>query len=406
MRILALTARFPLPPLKGDKLRAWHILRHLARRHQIDLISFLPPAEQSHLKQAETVFGRIDTVPSHRRDAFRRLALSPFSPRPFQAEALTSLRMQSLIESRLSSATYDVIFVSLLRMMPNLPQSPPCPVVGDFVDSMVLNFSNRLEKQKGILRPLVAEELRRLRVYEPQVAGRCDRVTVVSAADRQAIGTPNVWVLPNGVDTEQFRPNPIIPSKPRIVFTGNLSYFPNVDAITYFARTVFPLILERCRAAQLEIAGVSPSRSVQALECLQNVTVHGFVENLPQFINSASLAICPTRCGSGMQNKMLEAMACGVPVVASSFAANGIPLASDGVHFLRADTPEDARDAIVRLLNTPSDRQAIGQAGLELVRESFSWEHAAAVMETLFAEVVRSGGANHASPEQVTAAGR
>ena len=103
---------------------------------------------------------------------------------------------------------------------------------------------------------------------------------------------------------------------------------------------------------------------------------------------------------------MLEAMACGVPVVASSFAANGIPLASDGVHFLRADTPEDARDAIVRLLNTPSDRQAIGQAGLELVRESFSWEHAAAVMETLFAEVVRSGGANHASPEQVTAAGR
>ncbi len=389
MKILAVTTRFPLPPIKGDKLRAWQVLSQLASRHEIHVVSFISPSEREHLPALRAVCRSVETVPFSRPKGAAWIAARAFSGEPFQVAYHRSPAMQRLIARRLAAESYDVIFFSLLRMTTNLPRRPPCPVVGDFVDSMLLNFTNRLQEEHGPLRLVVAEEVRRLRQFEPRAAAQYDAVTVVSERDRAALSSYNARVISNGVDTERFHPMPDVARENKIIFTGNLSYFPNVDAITHFAAETLPLIRAQAPDARLEIAGVNPCRRVCDLDAPPAVRLLGYVKDLARFMNSAAVAVCPTRCGSGIQNKMMEAMACGVPVVASHYAAEGMPDARDGVHFLQADSPSDQSAAVLRLLGDAELRRAIAANGLQLIRDSYSWARAAQYFESLFAEVAK-----------------
>lgn len=387
MKILWITARFPLPPIKGDRLRAFHLLKRLARRHEIDLASFSRPEDLPHIDEMRGIVRSLDLVPF--RAAPQALRMLPFVPTgvPFQVGLHRHPAMARIVRERLRERGHDAIVCMMLRSTVNLPPVPPCPMVADFVDSMTLNFANRLAKESGPMKAVVAEEVRRLRRHEPEQARRFAAVMVVSERDRQAIGGDNVRVVPMGVDTQQFAPSGAARSPRKIVFTGNLGYFPNVDAATWFAREILPRVRSEVPDAEFEIAGVGARKAVLDLDGLPGVRVVGFVEDMAAFIDTAAVAVCPMRSGSGMQIKMMEAMACAVPVVASSYAAEGIP-ARAGRDFLLADGADAFAAEVRELLRSPERAKAVGQSGREFIARHASWDAAADSLESLLQEAV------------------
>jgi glycosyltransferase involved in cell wall biosynthesis len=245
---------------------------------------------------------------------------------------------------------------------------------------MVLNFTLRYERENPVLKPLIKEEIRRLEKYENSIVKKADRVLLVSERDLASLNSQNVSVIPIGIDTDDFRPDALKKEKGKIIFTGNLHYFPNVDAVRYFILDILPLIMEEIPEAYFEAAGINPSRKIMTLSGLPGVKIAGYVPDMADFINTGAVYVCPIRCGSGMQIKLLEAMACGAPVVSTSYAAEGIK-AVPGVHFLRADSKEEFADKTIQMLKDFELREKIAAQALQLIKEHYTWEAAGKLFE-------------------------
>jgi sugar transferase (PEP-CTERM/EpsH1 system associated) len=380
MKILYITARFPLPPVKGDKLRAFQTIRYLSRNHEIDLVSFIKKSEEIHVGEMKKFCRNVETVPFSPLGGLVNIARNFFTDKPFQALFYESGRMKQAILASLKNNSYDAIIYTLLRMAENLPENPPSPLVADLIDSMVLNFTRRYERENPVLKPLIKEEIRRLEKYENSIVKKADRVLLVSERDLASLNSQNVSVIPIGIDTDDFRPDALKKEKGKIIFTGNLHYFPNVDAVRYFILDILPLIMEEIPEAYFEAAGINPSRKIMTLSGLPGVKIAGYVPDMADFINTGAVYVCPIRCGSGMQIKLLEAMACGAPVVSTSYAAEGIK-AVPGVHFLRADSKEEFADKTIQMLKDFELREKIAAQALQLIKEHYTWEAAGKLFE-------------------------
>jgi glycosyltransferase involved in cell wall biosynthesis len=364
-------------------MRSFHLIRELSQSHEIDLLSFITPSEVSLIPEMRTYVRHLETVPFSKPKGLIQLALGALKGLPFQVALYHCPSFQQALGRLLKENKYDVIVCTLLRMTENLKGiDPSIPVVGDFIDSMNLNFSNRLAQEKGLMKWVVKEEVRRLNHYESEAAKRFQAVTVVSNRDRDAIGTENVHVIPIGVDGDKFKPLPEVEKQEKVIFTGNLGYFPNVNAVSFFAKQVMPLLRKKKPSLIFEAAGVNPSKALFALNGRNGVTIKGFVDDMALFINSSLVSVCPMQSGSGAQFKMIEAMACGVPVVATDFAAEGLDV-ENGIHFLRANSPEEIAGAIVQLIDTPALQKQLSEQAKQLVAEKYSWKAAATSFEKL-----------------------
>lgn len=389
MKILYITARFPLPPVKGDKLRAFQTIRYLSRNHEIDLISFINKDEEAHIGEMKKFCRNIYPIPFSPLRGLFNIARNFFSSKPFQASFYESKKIKQTILHCLKKNSYDAILFTLLRMAGNLPENPPSPLIADLIDSMVLNFTRRYEREKPVLKPLIKEEIRRLEKYEKSIVKKAARVLLVSERDIASLNTHNVSVIPIGIDLDEFHPDTLKKEKDKIIFTGNLHYFPNVDAVRYFILDILPLIVREIPEAYFEAAGINPSRKIMTLSRRPGVKIAGYVPDMADFINTGAVYVCPVRCGSGMQIKLLEAMACGVPVVSTSYAAEGIK-AIPGVHFLRADTKEEFADKTIRLIGDSELREKIASKALQLIEEHYTWEAVGELFEQTLLGV--SGG--------------
>jgi len=368
VRILFVTARHPFPPYRGDQVRAWHQLRLLSRRHQVTLFTLEQPAG------AQAPDG-VRVVPCAIGAASRAwsLARHVFSGLPLQAALFDSAAARAAL-GRLTSEGFDVAHLQLVRLAPLAPALAPVPCVVDFVDALSLNIARRAERDLAPLRPLWRLEADRLRRAEAALIDRVSQGVVVSEADRQAMGgSDRLAVVPNGVDGERFA----FAGRPRdnadVVLTGNLGYFANADAAAWFARAVFPSVRRRVGGARFRIAGARPGRGVRALGRLDGVEVLGDVPDLAEPLRAARVAVAPLRAGSGQQSKMLEAMACGTPVVASPLAASGMEVVP-GEHLLVADGAEATAEAVVRLLDDAALAARLAANARRLVEERYTWE--------------------------------
>jgi glycosyltransferase involved in cell wall biosynthesis len=288
----------------------------------------------------------------------------------------------------LARNTFDLRHVFMLRMAPYVADYTDCPRLLELIDSMELNMQRRAAFEKGIRKMLFREEARRLSEYERQLAERFDRAVVVSEVDAQVIHACNLRVSPLGVDFQQFYPRPVRNGTgPLIVFTGNMQYFPNEDAVLYFAREVFPRIQRKVPAARFCVVGGGPSPRLRQLEQTNKaICVSGFVESMPEHISAASVSVCPMRVGSGMQFKLLEALACGVPVVATSLAKGDIRISEEEGLFV-ADDPITFADKVVAVLaDVPRQREAARRARAILERR-YSWRQCNAVIDQIYTEL-------------------
>ncbi|MBQ8703706.1 MAG: glycosyltransferase [Bacteroidales bacterium] len=381
MRILVVLPRFPYPLDKGDKLRAYHQIVELAKRHEVHLFALshkrVPHDDYDHL---HTLCTAVDYVHLHWWESAWGVLKAFLGGKPLQAGYWTLRRARQEYLRWEQQVQPDVVYCQMVRTIPTVEGSS-CRKVLDFQDALSLNTHRRMEYSHGPLRWILHYESRALQRYEQQALALFDATTVIAPADRDAI-SPSVHLVPNGVDTDYFSPRAAgVSPKYSIVFTGNMSYAPNVDAACWLVNEIMPTVWKRCPyGINVLIAGADPKPAVRALAG-PRVTVSGRLPDIRSAYASARMFVAPMRIGSGMQNKLLEAMAMGLPCVTTSIAATPLG-ATPWEHLLVGDTAEEIADLIVKL-TIDEMHHAIADGGHRFVLEHFSWPAAVEPLEEI-----------------------
>jgi sugar transferase (PEP-CTERM/EpsH1 system associated) len=390
MRILFVAARFPYPALLGYQVRALHQLRLLSRRHRITLLSFgVGPLRAGDLRVVAEWCEEVVTVPLRRAGMLGGVLRGLASDRPLQTLLFETSDMHAALRSLLAERRHDVVHLQLARMAGHLDHDAPVPRVIDLIDALSLNMRRRRAHDHGPMRWAAGLESGRLARYERAICRTWERALVVSHTDRDAIGDfPNLLVNSNGVDLARFRPRAAGWNPHRLVFTGNLGYFPNVDALRWFVDTVLPILVRSLPEIAFAIVGARPNRAVRRLARRDpRITLEGRVDDLHGALARSAVAVAPMRAGSGQKLKVLEAMASGVPVVATTRALSGID-ADPERHLLVGDSPEAFAHAIARVMRDPALAASLSTAGRQLVEQRYTWERTVGELEALYHSLV------------------
>ena len=395
MKLLFLANRTPFPPYRGDKLKIYNLARRLSQRHELHLITFAQSEEDlGYKEELEKIFKEVHFIYLPKwRSALNCLA-AIWNPLPVQVLYFQSSRMHHKLQEQLALHQYDAVHVQHLRMAPYLAKEQQLPRILDLPDAFSLYWERRKEVPRSwYLKAFETEEQRRVLGYEP-VMKQYDLSLACSAEDveylRRMHEVDNLQLLPNGVDLDTFvAGNHDYSHNHTLLFTGNMDYAPNVDAVIYFVGEVFPLIQQAFPQVKFIIAGQRPVAKVLALAS-EHVAVTGFIEHLATVYNEASVVVAPLRFGAGTQNKVLEAMAMGVPVVCSTIGFKGLGIESGDGAFM-APTAQEFAARVIALLQDAALRETTGQKGLSVIRSRFSWDSIAGQLEGYFRQVKRGG---------------
>jgi sugar transferase (PEP-CTERM/EpsH1 system associated) len=369
MRILFLTPRFPLPTTKGDKLRSWQIIRKLASEHEVVLISFIDEETEQEFIPEVKKYCAVETVPFRKVPQFIGTLSASFGTEPLQVKLFDSQEIKSLVDKHLPET--DVIHLSTLRMASNIPDDFDGKLVVDFIDALSMNFKRTEEKLKSPMKIVYRTEHHRLTEYESRLLDRADAAFTVSPVDSRIIGG-KASVIPNSVNTDEFSPPEYGYNRKDIIFTGNMNYQPNVEGAKFMANEIMPIVNRAVPDLKLRLVGKDPCPAVRAL-ANENVEITGFVEKISDEIRNSAVSVAPMVSGSGLQNKVLEAMGCATPVVSTSMANSGIG-ACHGSEILLSDEPVEFASHIVSLIKDRSKADTVGNGGRKFVEEKFSWE--------------------------------
>ncbi len=404
MRILVVSPRIPYPLSSGANLRIFNIFSQIAKKHEVYLLCFMKSEEElKHLSYINHIFPRIDFVlwKPEKSSILRRLIYlfswdSAFSMKVRSPELYKRFREKLL--KIVSSKKIDLIHSHTLNMAPFSYDITTVPRVLDITDCKTLMlrrkyFLNRNKLSKcQILKDRVGYY--RARRYERRIMRYFDACVTVSEIDRSVFKSlspdANISVIPNGVNTSYFRPlQDVSEDLPSLVFSGNMNFPPNVDAVLYFYNYIFPLIKDSIHNVHFYIVGSSPVEDIKQISDDKNVTVTGYVDDIRQSISKASIIICPMRLGAGIKNKILEAMSMQKPIVSTSLGAQGINV-SNGEDILLADSPKEFADKVVELLNNQSLRQQIALNGRKLVERDYTWEMVGKKYEALYQRTINT----------------
>jgi len=374
MRILAVCPRIPATKKNGDQVLSYHRLAFLAKKHAVQVLCFAPENNDDSDKRAlETLGITVHTVPWRLVDAlwFGLVALFDSSV-PFQCGFYTSHALRRKFQKILQDFNPDAVYAVTVRPLCNISASKK-PLYVDLVDSMGLNFSRRRDAERGLKKAFLAVESTRVAAFERKVAQQATRSFVVSDLDRIYIGEDRISVLPLGIDLSHFQQNHAFDQDPIVVFSGNMFYQPNVEAALWFVTCCWQAVRTLVPEARLVIAGSNPTPSIKALALDSSITVTGRVESMAAVLNASQVAIAPMQSGSGMQFKVLEAMACAVPVVATTIGLGDIKAIANQ-DILIGDTPAAIVDLVVTLLKESSSRVEVGEAGYRYVLANHQWD--------------------------------
>lgn len=389
--IVFLCHRIPYPPIKGERITTFNLLRHLTRGYRVFLGTFIDdPADRAGIPflqaMVEDLFVSKISRPWSYLVAFPRwLAGQPISFGLFRSVRLAAWmdkveRLHRPVAIVTHSSNISGYAVDRFQRVDG---TQPLRIL-HFADVDSEKFTAYAERVTGLWRWIYATESRRVRREEIRLAAAADAVAFVSDEEsrlfRSVLGDrpARIVTLPNGVDTELFDPTryPLAPFEGKgatFAFTGAMDYPPNVEAATWFAAHVFPTVRAALPDAQFLIIGAKPAAAVAALARRPGITVTGKVDSVAAYLAHAQAAVAPLQIARGVQNKVLEAMAMAKPVVASTGAMTGIA-AQAGEHLLCANTPAEWVDACVRLIREPDVSRRIGDAARALVLESYAWE--------------------------------
>jgi sugar transferase (PEP-CTERM/EpsH1 system associated) len=398
VKILYLCHRIPYPPNKGEKIRAFHQIRAMAERHEVDVFTLADdPKDLSHKEALGKHCASVTVIPISAR--WRRVAAIPYllSGRALSLPCFYSRELAKAVRRQARERSYDRIFLYCSVMGQYLDELPAeTPVVADFVDVDSDKWTQYAAYAKYPISAVYRREGRCLRNWERRLSEQVASVLV--STDREArllrgiAPAARVEAVPNGVDSDYFSPAavPRTPGPPTIVFTGDMSYFPNQNAVTWFADDVLPKIAAQIPAVRFLVVGRNPGPAVRALERREGVEITGYVPDVRTHLARATVAVAPFHIAAGIQNKILEAMSYGLPVAATPRAAQGL---TEGCRSL-VQTAESAQDFAATVVSLLQDRElasGLGSAGRERVVEEYSWAGSLRRMLELLEAPLRGG---------------
>ena len=404
MKILFVANRVPYPPFRGDKLKIFNLASELCKQHELHLITIAENKED--LQSIETLNHPIENSNGEPVKLFQSITveyqpkwksaikavLGLFSHRPLQVAFFRSSQFQTSLDRLLSEEKFDVIHVQHIRMAQYFEGHSCENVILDLPDAFSLYWKRRVEKSRSILSKLFTNlEFKRLFKYELQMVPKFRKVLVCSKEDQsyliQNTGFP-VELLQNGVNTEVFKPreNQFVPL--RVLFTGNMDYAPNIDAVSYFVEEIWPVIIQKVPNAKFVIAGQRPVAKVLSLKS-NNIEVTGFIPNLADEYAKAHVVVSPLRIGAGTQNKVLEALAMDIPVVSTNVGYAGLELEKGEGIALSHNSDEFAQN-VIDILTNIDIRNDLGSKGGQKIRSRFSWHGIAQQLQAYFQAITAS----------------
>jgi sugar transferase (PEP-CTERM/EpsH1 system associated) len=403
MRILFLSRWYPYPPDNGSKIRIFNLIRHLASRHEVHLISFTSEgladkrldAIHQYCRGLETVLHR-----PYRPDALKAW-LGFLSARPRYAVEAHSAEMAARVEERVRRSRFDVVIASQLDMAPYArPLAGPTKIFEE-VELTVLydQFARQRQLSKKLRYGLTWWKLSR---YVANLLQGFDGCTVVSEVEgeraRQILRRGlSIGVVPNGVDTDFYSGCFGAPQADTLVYSGALTYAANFDAMVFFLREIFPLIRAERPNVRLVITGALDGVPVHRLPHREGVTLTGYLDDVRPAVAQSWVSIVPLRIGGGTRLKLLEASSLGTPVVATRKGAEGLELTPDH-DLLIADAPADFAAAVVRVLRDPDLRTALSRNGRQAVEAKYDWR----TIGRRFLDFVEHAAASKALPAPPT----
>ncbi|MCK9408502.1 MAG: glycosyltransferase [Bacteriovoracaceae bacterium] len=379
-KILLLSSRVPYPPIGGDRLRVYRIIRSLSKYYDVDLVTINEgvPDEES-LAELRKIVGTVRCF--------------SFSPITFKLNALWHAVLHrgplqigyywfSSVKHYIDSVylQYDLAFCFHIRMTEYVKDLPMKRMV-DLVDSISMNYERALEKNVGLIwGSIYRYEQRKVLQYEKEITALFDKAMIIAHTDKNYLvhhgaRSEALVVIPNGTDFGlELNDHQPVPEDIDFLFLGNMETQSNQAAALFFARDVLPLVkIALKRSVTYYIVGKNPSEKINALHDSESIVVTGFVPDPKEYLRRAKIIVAPMLFGAGMQNKILEAMALGKTVITSSIGSAGIN-GVDGIHYIVADKPEFMAKESVRLLCDPNERQTIGGSARQFINSNYRWE--------------------------------
>jgi sugar transferase (PEP-CTERM/EpsH1 system associated) len=398
MKLLFLAHRIPYPPNKGDKIRSFHEVSALvARGHEVHLLAFADdPRDLRHQTALAQLCASATIVPLHRGRAKLRALSYLLADAPLSLGYFGSARLHREVRRQLAARRYDAVFVYSSTMAQYVPDELAARTVVDLVDVDSEKWRDYTRIAPPPLSWLYELEAHRLLRYEHAIVARFAHTIVTTEREAALLKSLDEFTrrarlraITNGVDLERYRPDALadctldcLPAGerqflakaegPRLVFTGAMDYYANVEGARYFAEEVFPLIRERAPRAEFLIVGSNPTAAVKRLGRRPGVTVTGFVKDVRPYLAAATACVAPLRLARGVQNKILEAMASGRAVITLPEAAAGLR-AVDGEHLLVARSTRELVEASLKVMQDEQVRTRLGAQARRFVEEEHAW---------------------------------
>ena len=393
MNILYLCHRFPYPPKRGGKIRPFNMIRHLtALGHRVTVCSLVRSAAEGEEGRGIAPYcagfemARVKAPVQALRMVARLPLVTPSSMGFFHSPEL-GRRVRDLLRAQ----KWDLIFVHCSSVAPYVEQVRDVPKILDFGDMDSQKWLEYANYKPFPLSLGYRLEGHKMRAAERRLAQRFDLCTATTRAEWETLesygtGAATDW-FPNGVDADFFCPTDQACDTETISFIGRMDYYPNQECMARFCAETWPLLKARRPALKLLIVGADPSPAMRKLGELPGVTVTGSVLDVRPFIRSSALMVAPLNIARGTQNKILEAMAMGVPVVTSRIAAGGVDAQAE-THFLVADTPTEYCEAILQVLENPAERQRLAIAGRQRMLSHHAWPQSMHRLDQIIARCI------------------
>ncbi len=386
MKIGILLSRVPYPLEKGDKLRAYHQIKELSKNNELYVCALnVGKLHPQAIEKISPFCKELKIVQlSKVRILYRLVVALLFSKLPLQLAYFYQRSSKKEIQNFFIRHQVKHIYCQLIRVSEYIKELKSIPKTLDYMDALSRGMERRIAKSSLLLKPFVRLETKRLKRYEHFVFNDFESKTIISEQDQKLIVHANnqqLSIIRNGVDQNFFKPREA-EKEYDILFTGNMSYPPNVDGVSYLIEKIMPLVWESTPNLKVAIVGANPSPKVQRLAS-KNVIVTGWVDDIRDYYARSQLFIAPMLIGTGLQNKLLEAMAMRMPCITTPLANNALD-AEPNKHILIADTAEEFKEAILNLLSSVQMMESLANNALQFVSDNYNWESTTKQLEAVF----------------------
>ncbi len=373
-KIIIITSRFPFPLNKGDKLRIYHQIKYISAHHNIYLIALNTEGKikQNSINELKKYCREVHIIDIPIITRLLNVIKSFLKKEPLQVGYFYSKKAHFKINNLINKIKPSWCYYQLIRTSKYVNNDTDKVI--DYMDAFSKGLERRIKNFPKLIQPLIKREFYITKKYENEIFNHFNKHLIITNSDRKYIDHPQsdkIKIIPNGVDTNYFSPLKDIPKEYDIVFVGNMNYPPNIEAALYICQKIRPILELNQKKCKILIGGTNPNKKIKKLKN-NYITISGWTEDIRKIYASGKIFVAPMFIGTGLQNKLLEAMAMGIPCITTKLANNA--LLANNSQIMIANNPEEFANACIEVLNNKEKATNLKNNGLKFVREKYDWK--------------------------------